>query len=382
MLCFSIPYHVNPPTCIRRKSWLNFSKIINKLAYNLIFNTCANLINFIKKIIFSQSFLEQSRKDKTYFTRIRQLPFTFLILYLCNLTKSSYQPELNKFFKILTGSRVAKNVVSKVALCKARKKLKYEAFTELNKQSVDYFIQNFSPLTWNGFFLKAVDGTTAKLPNYPEIVQHFGTWKPRQGDPVPMARISQMFDPLNRITSHALITPKSVGEREMAASHFEHLNNQDLVLLDRGYPAFWLFKLILAREAHFCSRISIKKWKIIRKFIKSGKREQIVSLEAPVTSVAACQDRHLDTRPMKLRLIRVELDSGESEVLITSLIDCEKYQSHLFAALYHDRWPVEEDYKVMKCRIELENFSGQSELSVYQDLMVRKKVIGLPNDKK
>ena len=114
MLYFSIPYHVNPPTCIRRKSRLNFSKIINKLAYNLIFNTCANLINFIKKIIFSQSFLEQSRKDNTYFTRIRQLPFTFLILYLCNLTKSSYQPELNKFFKILTGSRVAKNVVSKV----------------------------------------------------------------------------------------------------------------------------------------------------------------------------------------------------------------------------------------------------------------------------
>ena len=96
-----------------------------------------------------------------------------------------------------------------------------------------------------------------------------------------------------------------------------------------------------------------------------------MSLEVPVTLVAACQDHHLDTRPMKLRLIRVELDSGESEVLITSLINCEKYPSHLFAALYHDRWPVEEDYKVMKCQIELENFSGQSELSVYQDFHAR-----------
>jgi len=75
--------------------------------------------------------------------------------------------------------------------------------------------------------------------------------------------------------------------------------------------------------------------------------------------------------PMNLRLIRVKLDSGETEVLITSLTDCEKYPFHLFAELYHDRWPVEEDYKIMKCRIELENFSGQSELSVYQDFHAR-----------
>ena len=65
--------------------------------------------------------------------------------------------------------------------------------------------------------------------------------------------------------------------------------------------------------------------------------------------------------------MRVELESGESEVLVTSLIDAEKYPHQLFAELYHDRWPIEEDYKIMKCRIEIENFSGKSPLSVYQD---------------
>ncbi len=371
MLYSDIFYYPNIPIHIRRKICLNYFEMIIKLAQNLTFNTCANLINFIKKIIYSQEFLEQSRKERKHFTRTRKLPFALLVLYLCNLTKSSYQSELNKFFKILTRSTVAKNIVSKVALCKARKKLKYEAFIELNKHAVDYFTKNFSPSTWNGFFLKAVDGSTVKLPNFQEISDHFGTWGSRQGAPVPMARISQLFDPLNRITTHALISPKSVGEREMAASHFEHLTELDLVLLDRGYPAFWLFKLILSRNAHFCSRISIKKWKTIRKFIKSGRQEQIVPIEAPLTSIAACKDRKLDTQPMRLRLIRVELDSGETEVLITSLTDCEKYPFHLFAELYHDRWPVEEDYKIMKCRIELENFSGKSELSVYQDFHAR-----------
>ena len=75
----------------------------------------------------------------------------------------------------------------------------------------------------------------------------------------------------------------------------------------------------------------------------------------------------LDTKPLKLRLIRVELDSGETEILVTSLIDPDLYPVHIFHELYHDRWPVEEDYKTVKCWIEIENFSGKSVLSVYQD---------------
>ena len=75
----------------------------------------------------------------------------------------------------------------------------------------------------------------------------------------------------------------------------------------------------------------------------------------------------LELRPLKLRLIRVELDNGESEILITSLLDTEKYPHQQFEELYHLRWPVEEDYKVMKQRMEIENFTGKSVLSIYQD---------------
>lgn len=355
----------------RRIGCLNFLQTFALLAWNLPDKICANLIDSLKKVISSQAFFEQSRHNPTDFTRNRKLPFACVVLYLCNFLKSSYQPELNRFFKVLSGSTVAKKVVSKAAYCKARNKLKYEAFTTLNKHAVDHFIQHFSPLTWHGFFLKAIDGSTVKLPDFPDMVDHFGTWNPRQGAPVPMARVSQMFDPLNQITTHAIIGPKSCGEREMAANHFQHLGNRDLVLLDRGYPAFWLFKLILSRNAHFCARVSTKKWEIIRKFVKSGKDEQIVLLKAPSTSITACREHHLDTLPISLRLVRVELDTGETEVLITSLTDLTEYPHCLFADLYHERWPVEEDYKVMKCRIEIENFSAQSELSVYQDFHAR-----------
>ena len=369
MLMLYFTRFVNPDnfTHQRRAPCLIHVKILSKLAHDLLSETCANLIEFIQKIIFSPDFIQRNRCQTTDFSRNRKLPLPALILYFCNLIKSSYQPELNKFWKILSGTVVAKNVVSKAALCKARKKLKSEAFVELNTKTVEYFTEHAHPLTWNGFFLKAVDGSTVKLPNYPEIVEHFGEWNPRLGEPLPMARISQLFDPLNGVTHHALIAPKNIGERELATKHFQHLDERDLVLLDRGYPAFWLFKLILLYKAHFCARISCKKWKIIRRFVQSGHSEQVIMLDIPATSIAACRKLQLDTRPIRLRLVRVELDSGETEVLVTSLIDTEKYPHHLFAELYHDRWPIEEDYKVMKCRIEVENFSGKSPLSVYQD---------------
>ena len=70
--------------------------------------------------------------------------------------------------------------------------------------------------------------------------------------------------------------------------------------------------------------------------------------------------------PLQLRLIRIQ-NGDKVQVLITSLIDTKRYPIEIFYDLYHSRWPVEEDYKFIKCRMELENFSGKSVLSVYQD---------------
>jgi hypothetical protein len=244
--------------------------------------------------------------------------------------------------------------------------LKFEAFIELNHHLINCFQADFKPIVWHGLQLLAVDGCLVKLPKFKDIIDHFGTWNVRQGDPCPMARISQLFDPLNKFTVNAIISPKSIGERQQAASLFSALPFNALVLLDRGYPAFWLFKLILSERAHFCARVS-RKWKIIRQFVNSGKKEKIIQLKAIYSSIEHCRETGLNIEPLTLRLIRVELDSGEVEVLITSLTDKQTYPVDVFAELYHLRWPVEEDYKTMKCRMEVEAFTGKSALSVYQD---------------
>jgi hypothetical protein len=119
-------------------------------------------------------------------------------------------------------------------------------------------------------------------------------------------------------------------------------------------------------NANFCSRISCTKWKVVRKFFRSGLPEKIIELPIHATSVARCKQMGVDMTSLKLRLIRIE-NNGKVAVLITSLIDIQRYPIGIFNDLYHQRWPVEEDYKAIKCRMDLENFSGKSPLSVYQD---------------
>jgi len=65
--------------------------------------------------------------------------------------------------------------------------------------------------------------------------------------------------------------------------------------------------------------------------------------------------------------VRVDLPSGEPEILITSVLDQAHIPAKDFKALYHLRWGIEEDYKKMKSHLEVEQFSGLSVLAVQQD---------------
>lgn len=325
------------------------------------------LIDFLKNKIESESFCNRHKKNPKDFTRKRALTFSKLIHFFVNLPSAAYEAELCSFNKSLHNLDIAEPIVTAGALTKAREKFEHSAFIELNEQLADRYYHYYNPARWNGFFLLAIDGTMMSIPKVKAIAEHFGQWNPRQGDPCPKARVSQLYDVLNRFTIDAKITPKCLGERELAAAHCRKLCHEDLLLLDRGYEGFWLFKLIMTLGANFCARVSCNKLKIVKSFVKSGESERIVKMSCTPTSALKCAQYDLDKNSIKLRLIRVELPSGEVEVLITSLTDLREYPLDQFADLYHRRWPIEEDYKLMKCRMQMENFSGKTVHSVYQD---------------
>lgn len=286
---------------------------------------------------------------------------------MINLVKGSIQDELDYFFKALKGDQLPERVVTKSAFSQARRKMIHTALVELNRRLVDFFYTHFKGKTWRGYRLLAIDGSIARIPRTDEAVEHFGHWRSRKGESGPRARLSLLQDVLNGITVDALIAPKSQGERILAAQHLNHIRAEDLILLDRGYPAFWLFTLILSTGAHFCARASLTHWVDIDEFFRSGKTEAWINLLPSPVSVTQCQRLGLSADPLPVRLIRVTLDNGEPEILITSLLDPELYQHHVFKELYHLRWGVEERYKALKSRLEIENFSGFGVEVAYQD---------------
>lgn len=324
-------------------------------------------VQHLRKTLGSEEFLQRHRRQPQDFSRQRILTFCTVILFLINMIKRALQDELDEFFKLLEQGPLAQRVVSKSAFSQARQKLKHTAFIELNRSQVGYYYEHFEPQRWQGWRLLAIDGALCDIPDNPALREHFGFWGSRHGSGCVKGRQSQLFDVLNQLTLDAYIGPKSEGEREMAIHHLAHIEADDLLLLDRGYPAFWLFAAILEQQGHFCTRVKANYNKQTGQFIQSGAIEQQIMLAPTYQARSICQVKQLPTDPLPLRLIRVDLADTEVEVLITSLLDTELYPPPLFADLYNHRWPIEEDYKLILARFELENWTGLSQEAIYQD---------------
>ncbi len=351
---------------IRRKKC---PKILTKrslLAWVLLLNMCANIIGTLKKSIHSQDFIINHKTTPNSFTRNRKLPFHNLVLFLLGNLKGSYNRELDRFFQQTNGSGIGDSEITKSAVTIARKYLMPETFLDLNDQTIKIY-EKLAPLkTWHGFRLLSIDGTLLRLPNVKEIYEHFGGRSGGQGIPCPMARMSELYDPLNQLTIRGIITSIHVGEREHAYQLLPYLKPNDLLLLDRGYPSFSLFKTITSLRGHLCARMTTH-WKVVKDFLSTGLEEQIITLSADQKAINECMDMKLDQTPISMRLLKILLPSGETEILITTLTDLETYPHELFVDLYHQRWFVEEDYKTLKLPLEVENFTGKTVHSIFQD---------------
>jgi len=285
---------------------------------------------------------------------------------MLNMVNGSLQSELNRFFQVLHDSPATLDSVSSAAFCKARKKFSHTAFKSLNNCLVETFYEGADIKRWKGFRLLAVDGSTVQIPESPILFEHFG--KAREKAHNPSVRVSQLYDVKNKISIDVQVDLPNKSERDLAAKHLELASSNDLVLYDRGYPATWLFSLHKLKGVNFCARAINTSSNVLKNFLESGELDRTTSFPCVEKSLRRCRKDGLPMEPVPVRLVRIELPKGQTEILITSLLDQKKYPHEIFKDLYHQRWGIEEDYKLMKSRLDLENFSGQSVESVFQDI--------------
>jgi len=265
-------------------------------------------------------------------------------------------------------TELSERFVSQSAFSQARMKIKPGAFKALSDDCVDHFYSRYKVKKWNGFRLISIDGSEVILPKNEETVKEYGEYTSNfMNKTIVLARISKTYDVLNNISIDAKLVNRSMGEHTLANEHLTFLGKGDLILLDRGYPSYDLFKNTLASGCHFCARLAIPNWKEAKRLVESGEKQSIAQIIPGHELAKKYKQKRIDFKPIKCRFICVELPTGGKEILITSLLDSKAYPYEIFQGLYHKRWNVEESYKKDKHRLQLENFSGTNLIAIVQD---------------
>ncbi|MBK1720360.1 IS4 family transposase, partial [Thiocystis violacea] len=325
----------------------------------------------LKQALFSPEWIERFRRSEKAFTRTRDLPFHRLVTFLLNLRKGRTEQELEGFFATLEEQPLASATPTVSAVCKARQRLSAESFPALNRQAIDTFRAGWAAPLWHGFRLFAVDGTTRRLPNSAALESYFGT---QPSGPV-LARASMLYDLGHELVVDLQLAAHGVSERELAMAHRAAARPGDLILYDRGYPAFWLMVRHSVLGVDFCRRLARERFSAAEPFWDSDADSTIITLIPSRDQARDCRNQGLPSAPIRVRLVRVRLPDGETEVLAPSILEEERLPARLFKALYHRRWGAEEGYKRQKRWLEIENLSGRRVLAVPQD--VHAKILAL-----
>ena len=304
------------------------------------------------------------------FTRKRKLPHDVLVLLIVNMLKRSLSIELQEFFE---QSGQEDSVCTKSAFTQQRMKLDYNFFSCWNAVLVNSFYQRYKKKVkrWKQFRVIGVDGSTAYLINKPEVINCFGVQRNKSSS-VAMGRIMCAHDVLNEITIAAQLLPIEWSEQMIVNSWIPYYEDDMLFIYDRAYPGYASIYLHLAQErpATFVMRCRSNFNNEIKEFVASQQQSQIVKF-APSEEVIKELHEHgykitKDTK-IKVRLVKVLLDTGETEILITNLYNEKKFRARLFKELYFMRWGVETSYATQKNILQLESFSGQKPETILQD---------------
>jgi len=281
---------------------------------------------------------------------------------------------------------------SAVAFTKARLHLRHTAFIELNQKAiVDTCYGDGDFRRYKGLRLLAIDGSKILLPDTTGVIEEFGEISYSNGKEAKVAGkhtyglVSVLYDVLNKIAVDSNLGRGDAYEVELAIGHLKQTESGDLLVCDRNYPSYRFIAELSILRRDFVIRCSAASFGTARKMLRGeGEDSQTVKLHPPNGMLQEMRKRglpehldKLDAPQITVRFVRVLLNTGEYEVLVTSLLDEATFPTAEFKELYHLRWQEEGFYGILKTRLNLENFTGKSAESVYQDFYATIYLSGL-----
>lgn len=239
------------------------------------------------------------------------------------------------------------NAVSAASFCEARHKIKTDLFRKLLQHVWKLLAREFDDsIRWHGRRVFAVDGTKINLQRHEDLAREFAV---PEGAHCPQALVSTLFDVCAKVPIDLRVDSFATDERAHMLDMLHHLNEGDVLVLDRGYPSHEVLQTLCKAGIDFLIRVPCSNtFEAIDLFRNMDGVDYRLFIEPPAASPS-------DWKPLRLRVVKLTNDEGEDSYFITSLFRNEFSREDL-RELYHMRWEEEEFYKLTKS-----NYIGQGQ---------------------
>lgn len=259
---------------------------------------------------------------------------------------------IRQIFKYARRLRPGEATPHRSSLCLARQRLGLAPVRRLFERVVRLLA---TPQTAGAFYqgwrLMAVDGTVYNVPDSPANAAAFGrpSAGPRGDGAFPQVRKLSLVEVGTHVEVAFVVKgirgPDS-GEQRLAPGLFRHLRPDMLLLWDRGFFSYVLWKSIVTQGCQLVARVSSRL--VLRPL-------QALADGSYLAKIYPCaSERNKDRQGIVVRVVRYTLDDPQrvghrqEHVLLTTLLDAARYPAVALVLLYHERWEIELVYDEQK----------------------------------
>jgi len=223
--------------------------------------------------------------------------------------------------------------------------------------------------------LATFDGTDVLLFETPGTRTRFGGLRDASGHAVgqPHGLMVSAWDAVHRIPLGWTMLPYGSDERLGARQLLPTLDPEYIAVFDRGYPSREFVMEMTVSKRDFVMRMIAGKnagWLEVRAFLRSGKRDQIVTMDLGE------DPQHPGVRVQgRIRLIRKPFRQGrpkshqnpETSVIATSLLD-PAITANDIVDVYSNRWGIETVHKELKMLCAMEDWHTTNPALIEQEI--------------
>ena len=288
--------------------------------------------------------------------RLRSFPAVVGVYYTVALSlypEAAYEEVFAAIAQGLAWAARAREPVriSKVSISNARAKIGWAPLHELMRRCCVPMAQPaLHPESfYNGLRLVAIDGSNFELPDAADNVAAFGRPGSRTGVAgYPQAQCAVLMECGTHAIIGANLGPYRASEWEVCQPLLERLKPGMLCLADRGFSGFEYWADASATGAQLLWRCPANQ--ILPPLTELSDGSYLSSITPSGVSKAQAQARAITVRVIEYAL--PGLPDGQPRYrLLTTLLDPQQAPALELAALYHQRWQVEEVFDELKTHL-------------------------------